>query len=1036
MKKLLSGVGALIALGTLLIGIPWLLVIFAGNPFPTGSQWEAMFSLTPDYGNVILLTKILPLLVWVFWAAFAIPFLVELFAAMGGRSTRKRLPAFRLQQKLSASLIGAVVVMFAGGASALAAPVSASADVAAVQTVDHVADSMAAGDVVQDDDAEDAAPVDVPADAVKPQLVHSVVEGDTLWDLADTYLGDGERYTEIFDANRGPQNDGRELTDPDLILPGWEMTIPTVFVDAPAPPAPAVPAEQTPVDAGTTTGADEAANADAAGAESDAAAATPEAVEAHVPEPMDGSLTIEPPATYDAVDQAAVAPVDVTEPPRDETTTDAAPGPVEASDVDAAEAAADDDFTVPLMTVGGIGGVLAAGLLTVLGARRLQQRRRRAKGERIALPSAEVADLEFEMRMVESPRNVSDVDDVLRTLQVWAEDTHSALPELLAVRVTDDDVSLFLTEPGQLPTPFESMHADGTTWRARRDLILPPTRSTVSPYPALATFGVDAQGGSLLLDLEQIGALSVTGDETTARGMLDALACEFATNPWSDQIQVTLVGMSSTLAHDLDRFRIHEVADAEALVRNLRADMEQRRSALDSWGVGGVLEARTRANEIESWAPHIVIMGAAPVGSVREELAELVARMPRLGIATVAQGPALIDGAIVDIDSPELAWYRSGGALPPLPFQPQILAGAELERTHELFEVTGRDSQPADLEQEHRLANFDASIPPIPQFTQPAETSAGEASVVLPYVDDLVVPLPEFSPAPTSSPIPNPDELITDVPQGVDPATVNEPVIGDTTDTEQVPDWPAPYIRLLGPVDALHIADMEAMPGRGIEFLAFLLLQESSSVPGSLVQSKMWSTYSTDNNNARQLATRIRAALGHDPDGNPLLPEGRSGAGFSTHKQMRTDWHDFCALIGPDLSKTSNENLIRAIRLVRGIPFDGIQGTRRGWWSWRGAHEENMRAAILDAADELTHRALNTGQLGEARLGAKIAQATDPLNEAGWRLELETAISAGNAAAFTQAFEAMLAMVGDEPLDEETQQLIDDAYVKIPGLAS
>lgn len=176
----------------------------------------------------------------------------------------------------------------------------------------------------------------------------------------------------------------------------------------------------------------------------------------------------------------------------------------------------------------------------------------------------------------------------------------------------------------------------------------------------------DAQGRCLLLDLEQIGSLNVVGDEETARGVLNALACEFATNPWSDQIQATMVGLDDALARDLDRFRIHQVADVPALVRNLRADLEDRRDALNSYGVGGVLEARSRATDMESWAPHIVILAETPIGSLRDDLAELVARMPRLGIATIAQGDALVVGATVVVTSKEEAEYRSGGALPPL----------------------------------------------------------------------------------------------------------------------------------------------------------------------------------------------------------------------------------------------------------------------------------------------------------------------------------------------------------------------------------
>ncbi|MCH7229954.1 LysM peptidoglycan-binding domain-containing protein [Glycomyces sp. L485] len=54
----------------------------------------------------------------------------------------------------------------------------------------------------------------------------------TLWSLAVKYLGDGTRWPEIFEANQGRTfADGRTLTDPDLIIDGWELIIP-----APAAP--------------------------------------------------------------------------------------------------------------------------------------------------------------------------------------------------------------------------------------------------------------------------------------------------------------------------------------------------------------------------------------------------------------------------------------------------------------------------------------------------------------------------------------------------------------------------------------------------------------------------------------------------------------------------------------------------------------------------------------------------------------------------------------------------------------------------------
>ena len=49
---------------------------------------------------------------------------------------------------------------------------------------------------------------------------HTVVRGDTLWDLAAKYLGSGTKFMEIFNANTD------KITDPSLIYPGQVLTIP------------------------------------------------------------------------------------------------------------------------------------------------------------------------------------------------------------------------------------------------------------------------------------------------------------------------------------------------------------------------------------------------------------------------------------------------------------------------------------------------------------------------------------------------------------------------------------------------------------------------------------------------------------------------------------------------------------------------------------------------------------------------------------------------------------------------------------------
>ncbi|HBZ42546.1 MAG TPA: peptidoglycan-binding protein LysM [Maritimibacter sp.] len=59
----------------------------------------------------------------------------------------------------------------------------------------------------------------VEADVETETLFHTVEKGDTLWAVAQKTLGDGNRYNEIFEANK-PM-----LTHPDKIYPGQVLRI-------------------------------------------------------------------------------------------------------------------------------------------------------------------------------------------------------------------------------------------------------------------------------------------------------------------------------------------------------------------------------------------------------------------------------------------------------------------------------------------------------------------------------------------------------------------------------------------------------------------------------------------------------------------------------------------------------------------------------------------------------------------------------------------------------------------------------------------
>ena len=66
------------------------------------------------------------------------------------------------------------------------------------------------------------------ADEVRDTPAWVIVQpGDTLWSLAETHLGDPNRWSEIFDLNAGGLSSGGVLSQPNVIHPGWRLKLPS-----------------------------------------------------------------------------------------------------------------------------------------------------------------------------------------------------------------------------------------------------------------------------------------------------------------------------------------------------------------------------------------------------------------------------------------------------------------------------------------------------------------------------------------------------------------------------------------------------------------------------------------------------------------------------------------------------------------------------------------------------------------------------------------------------------------------------------------
>jgi DNA-binding SARP family transcriptional activator len=1055
--RALRGILAALVLLAITVGVPVALVVVSGNPMPTPAQWDGIVNFRPDYGNEMLFGTILPVAAWALWASFALPILVEVGAQLRGIGTPS-LKGLGLQQGAAAALVGAVALMLSAGA----VPATAATHAGPVPAAPATTISAALA-------AEAPAKAQAPVKAQAAEKSHLTVAGDNLWSLAERFLGDGERFGEIaalnhdvlgdnpgmlpigvklmlpadavmalapaelghvvmdgqtlsgiaeahgvtveqlVAANQGkPQADGSSLQNADEINAGWVLDIPgaaaaAVVPDtAPAPrPAPPKPAVETPAPAAPVQ------------------VEAPQTV-APAPAPAPAAQTATPGATFE------------TPAPVQEEVSD--PGAETAEEDEAADA-------WPLYTAGGIGALLAAGILTVLGKRRLAARKRRSPGERPEAVPAPVESLELALRTVEEPADITAMDAAFRMLGRWAAETGTPLPRLFCTTIGDQGVVAYLMEPAELPAPFVKAEPNGTVWTIDRALIpVQDDVDTPAPYPGLVSVGRSADK-NLLLELENLGSLCLSGDEETTREVMAAMANDLACSTWGEQLSITLVGVDGELAAELGPDRVKTIDNLDELIEQLQARAKETRAALDSLGITDLHTARTATDE--GWAPEIVLLGQTPSEDQRAALAELVAAIPRLGIAAVSTDQVAGDWAI------ELT--AGTALLQPLglEFTPQKVTADEAAMV--LASLRAAEAPPVQTEQlsyelePEELPPAAPHLVAVPDLHQEAPEPAHEADeapaeAAPTEVDEAEPAVAETAGSPAEETAAT-DEATDTADAGTEPVEVETlpetamEAIARIADGRVVED-PAPMILLLGDMRILdHAGEAPLQQGttrvapaqveRCTAFAAFMALN-----PGATTEAfheAFWpgTEPAKGRHNRSKLSNLTRKFLGHKADGTQWFPQ--TGAeGYKLDPQIRTDWSIFCELAGTDLSATSMDHLAAALRLVRGQPISGVKDKNV---AWAEIIREDMRAKICDVAHELAVRALRNGNPALARWAGTVSRTVDPVNEQAWRDSMMAEYAAGNSAGVEELIAGLNTFL--ETLDEDfepedtTLELID-----------
>lgn len=632
--------GAAALLVGLLVVLPWGLASFVGWPLPRQlpSSEDLQRALGGSSISDSVLVKALALVCWIAWLQLVACVLAEGVAWARGRAARA-LPLSGVLQPLARHLvISATLLVGALRAQPVAVPVVALPAVElAYSTSPPVLQNGAEPSAPEPADDEDGRPTCV----VRPR--------DSLWKLAEDHLGDGLRWRELWDLNRGREfPDGDVLADPDLIRPGWVLRLPL----------------------------------DATGGELESGLKGGGAPEASVPGP--------PAQASPSPESVAGEPSRVASPTTTRPTTAAAPTTA------GTEPSGEEQggVSVPQNLAPVIGSALAVGLVTYLGRLRLAQQRRREPGRTIPLPPESLINPEAELRREATVGSdgATRLDLTLRAIaSSLAASRRMPIPSIEAVSVTDDLVEILFSSPLRAPAgPFE-VTAGGRAWTLLanvpdQDLMAAGAGQSV-PVPALAEVG-RIEDRQVFIDLESSPMTTITGDTEGAKSLLWALAYDLATSGRADDLRIVVVGDPPPGLAALDRVEV--VSSLGEVLESLRNEAEATRAALEEVGCQSTTEARAR-QPADPWTPTVVLV-ATERGDDDSQLHEVAKTGTGISVVRLETDSNETAGRRLVVDGPTVLVTPPGLTLEAGGLPAELLAAA-----CELLEVASGDGKGVDL---------------------------------------------------------------------------------------------------------------------------------------------------------------------------------------------------------------------------------------------------------------------------------------------------------------------------------------------------
>ena len=598
------------------------------------------------------------------------------------------------------------------------------------------------------------------------------------------------------------------------------------------------------------------------------------------------------------------------------------------------------------------GGLLAAGLLVALSARRGPY----------GPPSA--AGAEERLRLAADTERAALLDVRLRELAADCAAHGRPLPEVALAYVGARDVVLHLSRGGATAPEGWEASADGRvlTVVLAEGEALPAAPRVAAPYPALVNVATVGDH-EVLVDLEVApGLVSLVGER--ARDAAVSLAVEVATNGWSDGVAVTLVGFGDDLA-DVAPGSLTTASLLADVLPGVRSELADGEAALRRLGVDGVLSGRL-ARGAEHTRPRVLVLSGPPSPEDAAALAEVV-RRGRTPLAVVVVGDAAGTG-----------WRFS------------LEPGGRIDLG--VFGVTGTArllGQQAYGQVLALLRDADATR---------REAGAQVAALTPRGAVELLGPEPT-SPAPAGA-APAPWALLPALP-GVPSALVARTAPGVT-------------VGLLGPVQVQAPGPLDEAARPLLTEVVVAVALHREGLHAQLLRALVWPR-GVDDGVVAETVAAAQAWLGTAPDGLPRLrlsADGRYLLADDVHADVDALRTAATVASGPDELAV----LRAALAPVRGEAFSAVPAGRYRWLRFHAAASETRttasavarRAAELAAAggdpggaQALLRTGLRLVPLAEA-VWRDLLRLTPPDGTPGVVADLEAALADGRVRAEPQ----------------------------------